>query len=316
MPEATTYYPSLVEFGNFWYFFFLFLMAGITVGSVLLCRKLGQKFAHRYILCLLWGNFALHFLKQFLPTYLEWLPQGLCDSLFPNLCAWLIFFGPFIYMFGNKHFKDYLFYIGLISGVAVYLMPTGAIRHDLPALPYATETARFYLCHLPLVVVPLVMVDQRLHRLDWKRLWSIPLIYGLALTFITAHVFLFGPILKFDKFPHEWIGPNGVLNRFAIADADKQIANQSMQFGPQPSTDKILSWIYPYLIPGLMTFHYDGVLYFTPVIWILPFIAIATCIVGPFMTLPFEHKAMKLDILAWRQKRKMRKLHAHQRDIR
>lgn len=312
MPEET-YYPSLVEFGNFWYFFFLVLMAGLAVGSVWLCRKKGQKFAHKFILVLLWANFALHFVKQILPTFINWLPQGLCDSLFPNLCAWLIFFGPFIYIFGNKYFKDYLFYIGFLSGFLVYLVPTGAIRHDLSALEYASETARFYLCHAPLIIVPLVMADQKLHRLDWKRLWSIPLIFGLVLTCIACHCFLFGPILKFDRFPHEWVGPDGVLNRFGI---NAKIANQSMQFGPQPAADKALSWLYPALIPGLMTFHVDGELYFTPVIWILPFIALGTAIIGPLMALPFEHRAMKMDVLAWRQKRKLRKLHAHERKSR
>ena len=310
-PEAN--YPSLVEFGNFWYFFFLIVLWGLAIGLVLLCRKKGNEFAHKTILVLLWANFALHFVKQVLPTFITWLPQGLCDSLFPNLCAWLIFFGPFIYLFGNKHLKDYLFYIGLISGTAVYFLPTGAVRHDLPALEYASETARFYLCHFPLITVPLIMVGQRLHRLDWKRLWSIPLIFGVALLCISFHSILFGPILKFDKFPHEWFGEDGVFNRMAL---NAKIANQSMQFGPQPASDHVLSWLYPYLIPGLMTFHYEGQLYFTPVIWILPFIALGTAIVGPLMALPTEHKAMRMDVLAWKQKRKMRKLHAQQRAIR
>lgn len=305
-----TYYPSLVEFGNVWYFLFLVLLLGAVAGSVILCRKKGPKFAHRFILALLWGNFALHFLKQVLPTFLEWFPQGLCDSLFPNLCAVLIFFGPFIYLFGTKRMKDYFFYIGILSGTLVYLMPTGAVRHDLPAYAYASETIRFYLCHFPLIAAPLIMVDQKFHRLDWKRLWSIPLYFCLALTFIAFHCILFGPILKFDRFPHDWIGPDGVFNRLG---PNGGIANQSMQFGPQPGVDAIFGPAYKFLIPGLMVFYVGDQLYFTPVIWIMPFIFLGTAIIGPLMTLPFERKAMKMDVLAWRQKRKMRKFHQHRR---
>ena len=299
---------TFVEIGNFFYFLFIFLLFGLVVGLTALCHKLGKRFSYRFISITLWANFALHFLKQFLPNYYKLWPYSLGDSLFPNLCAVLIFLSPFIFHWGNAHLKDYMYYIGIISGVLVYFVPTGALRTDVTGLEYAFETTRFYLCHWPLVVCGFLMVEQGFHKLDWKRLWSIPLTFGGILVLITLDQFLFGPILKFQGYPHEWIGENGVLNRFNPYSA---MSNQSMQFGPQPGPDKFLSWLYPALIPGLAVYWVEGERYFTPVIWMLPFIALATPLVGIPMCLPFEHKQMKLDVLGLRQRKKLAAFHRH-----
>ena len=295
-----------IQIGNFYYFLFLALLVGISVFSVMLCNRLGKVFAKRYITIILWVNFALHFLKQLLPIYFSKWPSGLTDSLFPNLCATLIVLSPFIFLFGGKYLKDYMFYIGVLSGVLVYLVPTGAMREDVTGLDYAFETARFYLCHWPLVVAGLLMVQQGFHKLDWKRLWSIPLVFAGILTIISVSQILFGPIMKLDGYPHDWVGADGVFNRINLHAA---MSNQSMQFGPQAGVDGLFGWAYPYLIPGLMTYRIDGEIYFTPIIWIIPFLYLGTVIIGPLMALPFEHRQMRMDVLAFRQKRKMRALH-------
>lgn len=295
----------IVRIGNFYYFLFIFLLLGITALSIWLCHRFGKKFAYVYISAILWTNFALHFLKQFLPLSISRWPIGLTDSAFPNLCATLIVISPFVFHWGNKYFKDYMYYIGVISGVAVYLFPTGAMRADLSAVDYAFETARFYLCHWPLVVCGILMVEQGFHKLDWKRLWCIPVIFCGVLALISLDQILFGPILKVPGYPTEWLGTNGLLYRKGEAAV---WTNQSMQFGPQEVVDPILGWAFPYLIPGLMTFTVDGILYFTPVIWIFPFIALGTLIVGPLMTLPFEKRQMTLDVAALSQRRKMKRL--------
>ncbi|MCR5349185.1 MAG: hypothetical protein K6E59_06245 [Bacilli bacterium] len=295
---------ALVQIGNFFYFLFIFLLIGLVVGSILLCRKLGKKFSHRFISIILWANFALHILKQFLPLSIAHWPTGWTDSAFPNLCATLIVVSPFIFHWGNKYMKDYMYYMGVISGILVYLVPTGAMRSDITGLDYAFETARFYFCHWPMVVCGILMVEQGFHKLDWKRLWAIPFLYCAVLAIISLDQILFGPILKVPGYPTEWLGENGVLYRANFASV---WTNQSMQFGPQPGVDAILGWAYPYLIPGLMTFQVDGVLYFTPVIWIFPFIAIGTALLGPLMALPFEHRQMGIDLVALGQRNKMRR---------
>lgn len=94
------------------------------------------------------------------------------------------------------------------------------------------------------------------------------------------------------------------------------MSNQSMQFGPQPGVDAIFGWAYPYLIPGLMVYWVDGVIYFTPCIWIIPLIYLGTLIAGPLLALPFAHRDMYIDVLAHKQKRKLKRLHRAHRDER
>ena len=296
---------ALVRYGNWLYFLWIFFLLAITALSVYLCHRFGKKFAYRYISVILWANFALHFLKQLLPNFYNRWPTSLSDSFFPNLCAVLIVISPFIFHWGNKYFKDYMYYLGVISGVLVYFVPTGAMKEGLSQGEYLVEMFRFYMCHWPLVVGGLLMVEQGFHRLDWKRLWAVPVIFCGILALISVHEIVSGPILKLEGTPHDWVGEHGLLNR---ACAEAEYSNQSMQFGPQKGVDSLLGWAYPYLIPGLMTFRVEGVIYFTPVIWIFPFIALATLIVGPLMAAPFEKRQMRMDLLVWRQKRKMKRL--------
>lgn len=292
---------ALVTFGNFWYFFFVFLLIGLTALATFLSHKLGKKFAYWFIAVFLWTNFALHFLKQLLPIYWNQWPYSISDSFFPNLCATLIMFAPFIFHWGNPYFKDYFYYIGIISGFAAFLNPVAPLRTDIQGVEYALETARYYFCHTPLVVCGFLMVEQGFHKLNWKRWWAIPLMFGGVLAIVSLHEMIFGPILKFPGHPSEWFGQNGLLGRV--------YANQSMQFGPFASYDKTLGWLYGMLLPGLMVFHVDGVLYFTPVIWLIPLVYVATIIILPLMALPFEKKQMRIDVKAFWQKAHLRRLH-------
>ena len=293
-----------VEFGNFFYFLPIFWLLGSTIFSLWLCQKKGKKFAKIYILAILWINFALHFIKQVFPLNQTRWPYGLTDSLWPNLCAVFVFFAPFVFLSKNRYLKDYMYYLGVISAVAVYIYPNTALSKDIPGAMYVVETIRFYFCHWPLFTCSILMVAMGFHKLDWKRLWAIPLIYCAVLALISFQQILFGPILHVNGFAKDWIGQDGVLNRLGD---HHNIGNQSMQFGPQPQVDKIMGWLYPYWFPYLFTFRIDGVLYFTPIIWILPFLYLATYIVGPLLALPFEHRQMRLDVEEWKQRRKMRR---------
>ena len=295
---------------DFYYFFFLVLLGLVTTGIFFLCKKKGQRFTHITIEILVWANFALHFLKQFLPGYPQLWPEGWVDSSFPNLCATLIVVAPFIYTWGTPTMKDYMFYIGFVSGVAVHFYPTGVFRlNHLQggwANPlYLIEALRFYFCHSVLVITAVLMVGMKLHKLDYRRLKWMPLAFGAVLSLVALHSIFYGPLLQLKNFPHDWLGADGILYR---ANYHYGPANQSMAFGPQPG---VMEWLDPIaekcFIPYLMVFWVDGTMYYTPVIWILPLIALGTLIAGPLMCLPFEHRHMKLDFEAWKQRRAMKK---------
>ena len=293
-----------VQFGNIFYFLPILWLIFITVFSFWLCRKFGKKFAKIYILSILWVNFAFHFIKQAFPLNQTRLPYGLTDSLFPNLCAVFVFFAPFVFITNNRYLKDYMYYIGIVSAISVYIYPVAALATDIPGEMYVIETIRFYGCHWPLLTCPLLMVSEGFHKLDWKRLWAIPLVYAGILALIAFQQILFGPILHVEGFAQDWIGQDGVLYRLGD---HHHIGNQSMQFGPQPAVDAIMGWLYPYWFPNILSFEIDGIRYFVPILWFLPFLYPAVYILGPLMTLPFEHRQMKLDVEGWKQQFKMRR---------
>ena len=289
--------PHVTLFG-FYYFLAIASMFAICVGCVFLSKKKGPEFTHKLILWLVWINFALHFLKQFLPLSIQNWPDSLMWSGSPNLCAFIILFGPFLYISKNKYLRDYFFYIGVASGLLVYFWPTTAIeRTDLQGMTYILECVRFYFCHLVIVVAPLLMVTSRLHTLRFKRLWAVPLLFGAVLFVVSIHCAICGPILHDKGFSTEWFGPNGVFTRFS--------SNESMQFGPQVKLDKAIGFIYPFYFPYLLSYTIDGTTYFVPVLWILPIIYLGTYLLGPIAIFLVDPKGSKLELIALRQRIKM-----------
>ena len=286
-----------VQYFNLFYFIAILAMFALTAGSVILCRKKGQKFAHRFILVLIWLNFALHFLKQFLPVcYGNW-PNSLALSGVPNLCAFFVVFGPLMYLSKNKYFRDYFFYIGVLSGFLVYWWPTTPVEATwLDGWSYVSECMRFYACHLLILIAPFVMVMTGLHKLEFRRLWTIPLMFCFAEAVIVAHCLICGPGLHLPGYLSDW---SVVFTR--------NNTNESMQFGPQMKFDKMLGGVYQYYFPYLLTFKVGETLYFVPALWIMPLIYIGTYIIGPAFIACLCPKETKLAFVAWKQRRKMRR---------
>ncbi|MBQ7250885.1 MAG: hypothetical protein IJS37_06050 [Bacilli bacterium] len=290
-----------VRYFGIYYFVAIFGMALLATLSVFLCKKKGPRFAHRFILALVWANFALHFVKQFTLYYFERWPYSLSASGVPNLCAFFVLFGPLMYLSKNKYLRDYFFYIGVLSGILVFFWPTTAVEATyLDGLTYVLECIRFYLCHLLILIAPLCMVASGLHKLEFRRLWAIPLCFGFALFIIALHCVICGPLLRLPGYIGEWFGPNGIFGR--------QGSNESMQFGPQAKFDKtILGSLYPFWFPYLLSYNIDGVTYFVPVLWMIPALYLGTYIIGPIMLFLADPKGTRIGWLTYKQKRKMRR---------
>ena len=62
------------------------------------------------------------------------------------------------------------------------------------------------------------------------------------------------------------------------------------------------------LIPYLQTYYVNGVIKFTPVLYLFIPYTIGTLLLGPLLALPFENRRMKLDIEWIKMKYKMRKI--------
>ena len=80
----------------------------------------------------------------------------------------------------NSIAKDYMFYMGILSGLAAIIFPTEVFGKELLNL----NTIRFYLCHIIIFVVPFYMVFYNVHTLDIKRIIYFPISFLIVLCVI------------------------------------------------------------------------------------------------------------------------------------
>ena len=102
---------------NGWYLFWIALCAAVTVGLYFLLRKRTAKTQKIVLFSLLALGLILHFLKVYIPPYSVDEARMLRDSWFVNICGANIALFPIFFLSKNEKVKDYMFYIGVISGL-------------------------------------------------------------------------------------------------------------------------------------------------------------------------------------------------------
>ncbi len=173
----------IIEMFNFWYFFWLFLFGGITVGLYFLLRKRDVKVQKGVLFGLLAFGLLLHFLKVYIPPYSVDEARMLRDSWFVNICGANIALFPFFFFSKNKKIWDYMFAIGVISGLIALFYP----QEPLAKVNQAAEMwdiIRFYYHHWMLMAVPLLSVLFGHHKPSYKRFFSAPTGLLLLMLFI------------------------------------------------------------------------------------------------------------------------------------
>ncbi len=205
-----------IEMFNFWYFFWMFVQVGVTVGLYFLLRKARPFTQNAVLFSLLIVGVVLHFLKIYIAPYGElvdgeWVvtSRGLRDSWFVNICAANIILFPFFFWSKNKYIKDYMFYVGLISGIIVFFYPQEPIaKGDATAqMAEIWDIFRFYFHHWIIMAVPLLTVLFKKHRLSWKRVWIAPVGLLLLMLFIMSNQ-IFQSELGFIPLRSDAIIPN------------------------------------------------------------------------------------------------------------
>ena len=126
---------------------------------------------------------ALHFLKAYIPPYSVDEARHLRDSWFVNICGANICLFVFMFFSKNKYVKDYMFYIGVISGLIALFYPQEPLVKSNQA-GELLDIIRFYIHHWELIAVPLLMVLLGLHKLSYKRILSAPTGLLLVMLFI------------------------------------------------------------------------------------------------------------------------------------
>lgn len=175
----------IIEMFNFWYFFWLILSAGVTVGLYYLLRNRSEKTQKIVLFSLLVVGLLLHFLKAYIPPYSVDEARMLRDSWFINICGANIALFPFIYLSKNDKAKDYMFYLGVISGLIALFYPQEPIAKGIECqLAEQLDIVRFYFHHWMVLAVPLLMVLFGHHKLSYKRVFWAPTILLLVMLFI------------------------------------------------------------------------------------------------------------------------------------
>lgn len=183
----------VIEMFNGWYFFWIFLQIGATAGLYLALRKARPFVQDCALFCLLLLGLAFHFLKMYIPPYSEIIDgahvitdRGWRDSWFINICAANIALFPFMFFSRNKYIKDYMFYIGVLTGLVVLVYPQEPIAKGGQGEQMAEiwDVLRFYFHHWMIMTVPLVMVLLKKHSLSYRRIWVAPVGLLLLMLFI------------------------------------------------------------------------------------------------------------------------------------
>ena len=173
----------IIKMFNIWYFLWLFA----AVGGVLLLyfglRHASQLKQKLVLFALLALGLAFHFLKVYIPPYSVDEARMLRDAWFVNICGANIALFPFFFFCKNTYVKEYMFYIGVLSGIIALVYP----QEPMAKLDQAAEfwdIVRFYYHHWMLLAVPLLMVLFKMHTLSYKRIWIAPVGILLLMLFI------------------------------------------------------------------------------------------------------------------------------------
>jgi len=168
---------------NGWYFFWLILAAGGIVGLYFGLRNASVKVQKGVLFGLLIFGLLLHFLKVYIPPYSVDEARMLRDSWFVNICGANIALFPFFFWSKNDKIKDYMFYIGVLSGLIALFYPQEPIAKT-DQLGEQLDIVRFYYHHWMVMAVPLLMVLFGHHKLSYKRILTAPTGLLLLMLFI------------------------------------------------------------------------------------------------------------------------------------
>lgn len=258
-----------IEMFNFWYFFFIFLAAGATVGLYFLLRNKDEKTKRAVLFGILVIGLIAHFTKVFYPPYSVDEVKLLRESWFVNICGANIALFPLLIWSKNKHVKDYMVYIGIISGFMALIYPIEPIEKNasvetmiangwpdiyVPQMEQWIDILRFYFHHWMLFAVPLLMVLLGLHKISYKRIFNVPTGLLLVMLFIMLNQLLqselgFIPLRNGDFFDVNWKnnsfiwGPDGEVigNIFAVFTPE---FFKTVPVGPHAGEEKYWPWFW------------------------------------------------------------------------
>lgn len=279
----------IIQMFNGWYFFWLVLSAAAILGLYFGLRKTKPSVQKIVLFSLLAVGLLAHFLKIYIPPYSVDEARMLRDSWFVNICGANIALFPFFFFSKNKYIKDYMFYIGVLSGLLALVYPIEPIQKT-DQLGEFWDIVRFYYHHWMLIAVPLLMVLFKQHELSYKRVLSAPIGLLLLMLFIMLNQ-IFQSELGFIPLR------NGDMLNI-------NYKNTSYIWGPGKNDviGMVLSWFCPSFFKVIPVGQYAGQEKYWPWFWLIfpAFILVTPLAFG--ISMIFDWRNFKADMIAYKGK--------------
>ena len=273
---------------NGWYFFWLLLCSGMTVGLYFLLRRRSSFTQKAVLFSFLAIGLLLHFLKVYIPPYSVDEARMLRDSWFVNICAANIALFPFLFFSKNDRIKDYMFYIGVLSGLIALFYPQEPLAKS-NQLGEQLDIIRFYYHHWMVLAVPLLMVLLGHHKLSYKRVLSAPTGLLLLMLFIMLNQIFqselgFVPLRDQNDF-------------FGIG-----YKNSSYIWGPgtNDAIGDFLAIFTPKFFRTIPVGEFAGQTKYWPWFWLIVPVYVLVTPLSILIALVFDHKSLAADVKALR----------------
>ena len=269
---------------NGWYFFWLLLCSGVTVGLYFLLRNKSQKTQKAVLFGILVLGLIAHFTKVYYPPYSTDEARMLRDSWFVNICGANIALFPFFFWSKNEKIKDYMFYIGVLSGLIALFYPQEPIA-KVDQTAEQIDIIRFYFHHWMVLAVPLLMVLLGLHKLSYKRILSAPVGILLLMLFIILNQ-IFQSEMGFIP-----LRDRG--NFFGI-----DYKNTSYIWGPgeNDAIGNFFALFTPKLFKTVPVGEFAGQLKYWPWFWMIVPVFVLVTPLSFGLSMIFDHKALSADV--------------------
>lgn len=287
-----------IEMFNGWYFFWLILCSGATAGLYFLLRGKSAVTQKSVLFALLVAGLLMHFLKVYIPPYSVDQARMLRDSWFVNICGANIGLFPILFFSKNKKVWDYMFYIGVLSGLIALFYPQEPMA-KADQYGEQLDIIRFYYHHWMVMAVPLLMVLLGHHKLSYKRVLSAPTGLLLLMLFIMLNQIFqselgFVPLRDQEDF-------------FGIG-----YKNTSYIWGPgtNDAIGEFLALFTPDFFRTVPVGQFAGQVKYWPWFWLVFPVYILVTPLSVMIALVFDHRSMDADIKAFRQRLHREKRHA------
>lgn len=269
---------------NGWYFFWLLICSGATVGLYFLLRNKSQKTQKAVLFGILVLGLIAHFTKVYYPPYSTDEARMLRDSWFVNICGANIALFPFFFWSKNDKIKDYMFYIGVISGLIALFYPQEPIA-KVDQAAEQIDIIRFYFHHWMVLAVPLLMILLGHHKLSYKRLLSAPTGLLLLMLFIILNQ-IFQSEMGFIP-----LRDRG--NFFGI-----DYKNSSYIWGPgeNDAIGSFLAIFTPKIFKTVPVGEFAGQIKYWPWFWLITPVYLIVTPLTFLISLIFDHKSLAADV--------------------